>query len=202
MIGAVVCRWTHVTQSLGRWADMNAQAVPRIPVSLLRKGAIPAAFLAALSGPLAYTTLERWEGNVLRVYADHLANGLPTWCAGQTQGQKPGPVGTRLTDDFCREVNKAVLLDYGYAVLACANWDYLTAKRLIGLTIFAVNVGKEGACGSSAVRYINAGRVVEGCNLIARKPNGEPNWSYASGKYVQGLQNRRQAERALCLEMA
>ena len=69
----------------------------------------------------------------------------------------------------------------------------------IGLTMFAINVGKEGACNSQAVRAINAGRVAEGCNLIARTPSGQPNWSNAAGKYVQGLQNRRQAERALCL---
>jgi len=61
-------------------------------------------------------------------------------------------------------------------------------------------VGKEGACGSQAVRNINAGRVMQGCDLIARTPDGRPNWSSAGGKYVQGLQNRRQAERKLCRE--
>lgn len=170
-----------------------------MPAELVRKGAIPAAFLAALASPLAYSTLDRWEKNVLSVYADNLAGGLPTWCAGQTQGPAPGPVGTKLTDDFCREVNKAVLLEYGYAILACVSWDYLSVKRLIGLTIFAVNVGKAGACGSQAVQQINVGNIVAGCNLIARTPSGAPNWSTSQGRYVQGLQNRRQAERALCL---
>ncbi len=171
---------------------------PSMPAALVRKGAIPAVLLAALTSPLAVTTLERMEGNILRVYADHLAGGIPTYCAGRTDWA--AKVGTRLTDDQCREVNKVTLLEYGYAVLACVSWDYLTARRLIGLTMFAVNVGKEGACGSAAVRAINAGRIVQGCNLLARKPNGEPNWSYADGKFVQGLQNRRQAERALCLD--
>lgn len=174
--------------------------LPQIPAALARKGAIPAALLAALSSPLAYTTLERWEGNVLRVYEDNLAGGLPTWCAGQTQGPKPGPVGTKLTSDQCAEVNKGTLLEYGYAVLGCTNWDYLTARRLVALTIFAVNVGKAGACGSQAVRQINAGNVLAGCDLIARTPDGRPNWSTAGGQYVQGLQNRRQGERALCRE--
>lgn len=171
---------------------------PSMPAALVRKGAIPTALLAALTSPLAYSTLERWEGNIKQVYADKLAGNLPTYCAGRTD--RAAVVGTKLTDDQCREVNKATLLEYGYAVLACVSWDYLTARRLIGLTMFAVNVGKEGACGSAAVRAINAGRIAEGCNLLARKPNGEPNWSYASGVYVQGLQNRRQAERALCLD--
>lgn len=171
---------------------------PSIPSTLARKGAIPAVLLAALSSPLAYTTLERWEGNVLRVYADHLAGGLPTYCAGRTDPS--ATVGARLTDDQCRAVNKVTLLEYGYAVLGCVNWDYLTASRLIGLTVFAINVGKEGACGSRAVRLINAGQVAQGCEALARGPDGKPVWSYADGKYVQGLQNRRQAESTLCRE--
>lgn len=181
---------------------MSAARLPKIPPALARKGAIPAALLAALASPLAYTTLERWEGNVLQVYSDNLAGGLPTWCAGQTQGPAPGPVGTRLTSDYCTEVNKATLLEYGFAVLGCVSWDYLTARRLIGLTIFAVNVGKAGACGSQAVRQINAGNVLAGCNLIARTPDGRPNWSTANGVYVPGLQNRRQGERVLCRDGA
>ena len=171
---------------------------PKMPATLARKGAIPAVLLAALTSPLAFTTLERWEGNVLQVYADSLAGGLPTYCAGRTDPK--AVVGTKLTSDQCQAVNKTTLLEYGYAVLGCVNWDYLTAQRLIGLTVFAVNVGKDAACGSQAVRQINAGAVKVGCDLIARTPDGRPNWSYAGGVFVQGLQNRRQAERVLCLD--
>lgn len=171
---------------------------PNMPAAVLRKGAIPAALAAALTSPMAYTMLERWEGNILHVYADHLADGLPTYCAGRTD--KDAVVGTKLTADDCREVNKTTLLEYGYSVLGCANWDYLTPTRLIALTMFAVNVGKEGACNSRAMRLVNAGNVVAGCEALATRPNGEPAWSFAGGEYVQGLQNRRQAERALCLK--
>lgn len=181
---------------------MTAARLPQIPGSLARKGAIPAVLLAALTSPLAYTTLERWEGNVLQVYADNLAGGLPTWCAGQTQGPKPGPVGTKLTSDTCAEVNKGTLLEYGYAILGCVSWDYLTVRRLIGLTVFSINVGASGACGSQAVRQINVGNVLAGCDLIARTPDGRWNWSTANGVQVPGLQNRRQAERALCRDGA
>lgn len=157
---------------------------------------VPVALVTALTSPLAYTTLERWEGNVLEVYADHLAYGIPTYCAGRTD--PAAVVGTKLTSDQCELVNKATLLEYGIAVLACTEWANLTPKRLIGLTTFAINVGKSGACKSQAVLAINAGRIVQGCNLIATRPDGKPNWSSAGGRYVQGLQNRRQAERALC----
>ena len=46
---------------------------PRIPANLARKGVIPAVLLAALTSPLAYTTLERMEGNILHVYRDKLS---------------------------------------------------------------------------------------------------------------------------------
>ena len=171
---------------------------PTIPPNLARKGAIPVALLAALSSPLAYQTLERWEGNVLHVYADHLAHGLPTYCAGRTD--RGAVVGARLTSDECREVNKITLLEYGYAVLGCANWDHLTPNRLVALTMFAINVGKQGACESRSMQLINAGQIGEGCDRLATRADGTPAWSYAGGKYVHGLQNRRRAERALCLK--
>lgn len=174
------------------------EAGPVSSGSGLRKKVIPAALVAALTSPLAYVTLERLEGNVLRVYADKLAGGIPTYCAGRTDWK--AKVGTRLTNDECRDVNKATLIEFGYAVLGCTDWNQLTPGRLIGLTMFAINVGKQGACSSSAVRYINAGRVGEGCNLLAYKPDGAPNWSYAQGVYVKGLHNRRLAERDLCLD--
>lgn len=177
---------------------MKPIPTPKIPPGLARKGAIPAAFLAALTGPLAMGMLVRWEGDVHKVYADHLAHGIPTFCAGRTDWTaKPGVV---LASDFCAEVNKTTLVEYGYAVLECANWDHLSASRLVALTIFAINVGKEGACKSQAVVNINRGRIVEGCTLLAYKPTGAPNWSLAGGRYVQGLHNRRKAEMTLCLK--
>lgn len=181
-------------------SGIRMPGTPSIPAALARKGVIPAALLAALTSPLTYQTLERLEGNVLQVYRDNLAHGIPTFCAGRTDwSAKPG---TKLTSDQCKEVNKTTLLEYGYAVLGCVEWNYLSAKRLIGLTMFAINVGKAGACGSQAVQQINLGNLAAGCNLIARTRSGAPNWSNAGGQYVQGLQNRRQAERALCLEEA
>jgi len=176
---------------------MKPIRMPKVPPGLARKGVIPAVFMAALTGPLAHGTLVRWEGDIHKVYADNLAGGLPTFCAGRTDWS--AKVGTPLASDFCEEVNKVTLIEYGFAVLECANWNYLSANRLIGLTIFAINVGKDGACSSQAMVNINRGRIKEGCDLIAYKPTGAPNWSLAGGKYVQGLHNRRKAERDLCL---
>lgn len=165
----------------------------------IRGRLVPIALVAALSSPLAVMQLEQFEGNFLGVYADLLAGGLPTRCAGDTNHSQP--VGTKLTADDCSEINKLTLIKYGTAVLGCTNWDYLTPNRLIGLTLFAINVGKAGACGSQAFKAINAGKIKEGCTLIAKRPDGSPNWSYSGKppKYVPGLQNRRLAEMKICL---
>lgn len=173
---------------------------PKPSAKLLKKGAIPAVFLAALASPFAHQTLERMEGNILKVYEDHLANDIPTYCAGRTDWK--APIGKSLTSDECKDVNAVTLLEYGYAILECVNWDYLNASRLIGLTAFAINVGKVGACNSAAVREINQGNIVRGCNFIAYKQDGTPNWSYANGVFVNGLFNRRKAERTLCLSQS
>lgn len=164
---------------------------------LAKKGAIPAVLLAAITGPLAHQTLERWEGNILHVYADKLAHGIPTYCAGRTDWS--AQVGTKLTSDDCKAVNKATLVEYGYAVLGCVNWSALNTERTVALTTFAINVGKDGACNSRAVRLINSGNIMAGCRAMVYGQDGRPVWSMAGGVFVQGLQNRRKAERDLCL---
>ncbi|UNY40199.1 endolysin [Pseudomonas phage vB_PcuM_ KLEP17-4] len=158
---------------------------------------VPLALVAALTGGGSIAALERLEGNVLGVYADELAGGLPTRCAGDTNHNMP--VGTKLTADDCREINKLTMLKYGAAVLACTRWEHLNGDRLVGLTLFAINVGKNGACNSQSFKAINAGRVTDGCNLLSTRPDGKPNWSYIRDRYIQGLQDRRLAERKLCL---
>jgi lysozyme len=159
---------------------------------------VPVALAAAITSPLAYQELDKFEGNILSVYADMLANGIPTRCAGDTNHKMA--VGTKLTSDQCKEINKFTLIKYGTAVLSCTDWAQLNPKRLIGMTMFAINVGVNGACGSQSFKAINLGDIKAGCDLLATRPDGKPNWSYADGKYVQGLQNRRQGERTLCLD--
>lgn len=158
---------------------------------------VPAALAAALVSGGSVLKLEQLEGNILSVYADHLAGGLPTRCAGDTNHSMP--VGTKLTADDCREINKLTMIRYGLSVLACTDWSQLNGDRLVGLTLFAINVGSSGACSSQAVKAINRGEIKKGCDLIATRPDGKPNWSYARDVYIPGLQNRRQAERKLCL---
>ena len=161
-----------------------------------QKAVIPTALAAVLTAASTVALLEELEGNILRVYPDKLAGGIPTYCAGMTDWKQP--IGKTFTSDQCKEVNKATITNYGYAVLGCTEWQHLTPQRFTALIMFAINVGKSGACNSQAVKHINAGNIQAGCRLIAYTPAGKPNWSYAGGKYVQGLHNRRIKEMNLC----
>lgn len=167
-------------------------------VNASKKAAIPAIFITALTSVAAVNMLTAFEGNILRVYPDKLAGGIPTYCAGRTDWK--APVGKTFTSDECAEVNKGTILEYGYAILDCVDWEDLTPRRLVGLTMFAINVGKKGACGSQAVKLINLGNYATGCKLLYQTLDGRPNWSYSNGQYVQGLQNRRRLEAKECLD--
>ena len=56
---------------------------------------------------------------------------------------------------------------------------------------FAFNVGNGAFCSSTLVRKANAGDMPGACAELSR-------WTYAGGKQLQGLVNRRAAERKLC----
>lgn len=143
-----------------------------------------------------------WEGkNQLTVYADKLAYGIATVCKGHTGKDLSGvilKVGTPYTSEECERIDRFNAVKYSSAILYCVKVD-MTQAMLDSLSLFAVNVGISGACGSRAVRLINAGRAGDGCRAIATNQYGQPAWSMAGGRYVQGLQNRRLYERDWCL---
>ena len=179
-------------ESLG--ADRNV----RVIMNLIKHTLPPLALVSVLTAAPTLIVLQEFEGNVLHVYPDKLAGGIPTYCAGKTDWKMP--LNKTFTSDECEEVNKTTILEYGWAVLGCTTWKNLTPQRTVALTMFAINVGKSGACGSQAVQAINAGHINDGCRLLAYKPSGAPNWSYSGGKFVQGLHNRRIKEMNMCYD--
>jgi len=60
------------------------------------------------------------------------------------------------------------------------------------LVQFAYNIGPDALCKSTLMRKLNAGDYAGACNEMTK-------WVYAGGRKVQGLVNRREAERKLCL---
>lgn len=138
----------------------------------------------------------KWEGSVLTTYLDRIASPpIHTVCSGHT-GRYAIP-GQTYSQAFCDELLGAELLEYREGLHA-----YLTAETLrtrlpvgrdVAYTSLAFNVGIAGAGGSTAVRRLNAGDIVGGCNAI-------PWWNRAGDRVVQGLVNRRAEERELCLQ--
>lgn len=158
-----------------------------------------ATLLAA--SPALMDFLGRWEGQgQYVVYADKLAGGLPTVCKGVTKhtSQYPVVVGERWSPKKCAAEEERIVIETQINLQRCVThpvpqgvWDMLTSH--------AHNFGWPKTCGSQTVAAINAGRLAQGCDLLAIKPDGSPNWSHAGQAYVQGLHNRRKAERAQCL---
>lgn len=111
-------------------------------------------------------------------------------------------MGERLTQAQCDAVDQQTAIEYGRAVLACIPADELDQNSFDAFTLFAINVGKQGACESRAARLMRDGQREAACKALARGPDGRPVRSYAGGVFVQGLQNRRQYEKNWCLTLA
>lgn len=157
-----------------------------------------------LAGGGLLTAMNTWEGDGSVVYADKLAGGLPTVCAGHTDWSLR--VGTPYTKEECARIDGANAEKYGMAIIRCTGHGTeggprLNQNQFDALTLFAINVGATGACSSRAARLMKQSRADEACDAIAHGPDGTPVWSYVGGgtRFVRGLYNRRLFERDWCL---
>ena len=144
-----------------------------------------------------------WESSgtrVLTVFADELAYGLPTVCNGITKHVTDTPivVGETWTEEKCIAEESRALEAIQSRLLRCFR---ATPPQSVfdAATSHAWNVGVGGTCGSAAMRAWNAGEWALGCRRIARADSGRRVWSFAGGKFVQGLANRRDDEVRLCM---
>lgn len=174
------------------------------------KKSVVAAMLAAgtmaVASPVLLGFLERWEGKKNVAYADTLAGGLPTVCAGLTNHTSPVPVvvGDYWSDALCAEVESMVVKKTQIKLADCLHVP-VSQPVFDALSSHAHNFGVARTCASRAVGLINAGRLLDGCNALAHAPDGKtPVWSYVTSadgakRFVRGLYNRRIAERDMCL---
>jgi len=162
------------------------------------KKLIPASILSLLA------LVATWEGKRNDAYQDIV--GVWTVCYGETRGVKQGD---KYTDAECRDMLSFGLGEYYAKVEPCLA-DRVTQNQRIAVTSLAYNVGAAGACGSTAVRKLNAGDVQGGCDALLRfscvtlpagkgDETGQCANKKRTGKFVQGLHNRRVAERKICL---
>jgi lysozyme len=135
-----------------------------------------------------------WEGTKYTPYLDVV--GVPTVCSGYTG--KDIVWGKKYSPSECSAYLKKELGEHSSGVLNCIQAP-LKENEYNAFTLMAYNVGVKAFCGSSTVRLFNAGLTKEACNAIAFTPKGQPNWSFAGGKFYKGLFNRRLYERSMCL---
>lgn len=158
----------------------------------------------AAGSPFLMSFLEKWEssGNrVLVVYADKLAGGLPTVCDGLTRHVTSTPiiVGERWTDEKCDTEQRAAVVMVQHQLAPCIKWP-VSQNTMDSLSSNSWNVGAPSTCKGRALSLINQGRLAEGCEALAHASDGRPVWSYANGKFVLGLYNRRLDEVEVCLK--
>ncbi|XZG71740.1 lysozyme [Chitinibacteraceae bacterium HSL-7] len=147
-----------------------------------RNKALIAAAVVALATPLTM----QWEGKRNATYLD--IGGVPTACYGQTGSQVQR--GKTYSDATCRQwLNESLHAHYA-GIRRCVTAP-MADHQAAALTVWAYNVGVPAACGSTLVRHANAGNWPAACAQLDR-------WVYVRGQRVQGLANRRAAERGLC----
>jgi len=156
-------------------------------------GGALAAFLGSTVAAVALVvSVTQWEGKETRAYRDIV--GVWTICYGDTANVQPGQVAT---DAECQARLERQLIAHAKPVMQCV--PGLAAKgreyALAASASLAYNIGPGAFCRSTAARRFNAGDWRGGCDAFLA-------WNRAGGRVIRGLDNRRRAERALCLKAA
>lgn len=116
---------------------------------------------------------------------------VPTLGFGTTEGVKMGDTTTppKALERALRDVGKFEGAVKGCVTVPLAQREYDAAVQL------AYNIGAQAFCRSTVVKRWNAGDYAGGCEAFLM-------WVKAAGRVVQGLVNRRERERRLCLGLA
>lgn len=165
---------------------------------------------ALIGGVLAgaVALISPWEGYFGRTYKDIV--GVPTVCYGETdkvavaEGRK-----REFTKPECLDMLAKRLPEYDAGFMRCVKRPIPDSVHIAGISL-AYNVGVGGACRSTFVRKINSGKFVGTCSTPeALEENTNDcrgacdallSWNRAGGRVVKGLDNRRHAERIVCLQ--
>ncbi len=150
----------------------------------LRKGLLIGGAVIAIVAPITAAH----EGLRQKTYRD--TGNVLTICYGHT-GPDVHPNDTK-TKEECR-----ALLDTDLATAARAVDRWVTVPVSVNtraaLTDFVYNVGEGAFAHSMLLKKLNAGNLQGACDELRR-------WVYDNGRKLQGLVERREMERALCLK--
>ncbi|BAK65347.1 lysozyme [Sphingobium sp. SYK-6] len=148
-------------------------------------GAIGSAFVA-LAILIASPLIERWEGTRTEPYRDVV--GIWTVCTGETRVAM-----RRYTAAECEAMLDGTLsAEFAPAVLAAVPALRERPHQFAAAISLTYNIGPAAFARSTVARRFNAGDWKGGCDAFLM-------WVNAGGQRVQGLVNRREAERKLCL---
>ena len=113
---------------------------------------------------------------------------VPTIGFGTTSGVKPGDkiVPTEAVSRALSDVQK-----FEGGLKECVKVP-LSQHEYDAFVSFAYNIGPKAFCNSTLVAKLNKEDYEGACNEMSR-------WVYVNGRKVQGLVNRREKERRLCL---
>lgn len=159
----------------------------------------------ALGTAAVVSIIAMWEGGKTLdgssvVYADKLADGIPTVCNGITRHVTATPIiiGERWSAEKCQREESAAIAKVQVQLERCFG-PVPPQKVFDAATSFAWNVGVSAACKSVAMQFFRAGDWRTGCNRLARSLSGKRVWVFSGGKFRQGLANRRDFETRYCL---
>lgn len=140
---------------------------------------------------VATTLLSTWEGMSLVAYPDRLAHNIPTVCLGVTRSEIPTlKVGDRYTRAECDAIVAKALPVYDAGVRKCVHVPMTEDLRGMNVSL-AYNIGVGAFCRSTFVRKLNA-HDPDPCQYMLV-------FDKASGRFVQGLKNRREDEYRYCV---
>lgn len=130
--------------------------------------------------------LATWEGFESKPYKD--IGGVWTDGFGNTNQVVPNKSVTvpQALDRLNKNLN-----EFEATVNRCITKP-MTQGQYDAFVKFSFNVGSNAFCRSTLVRKFNEGDSTGACNELRR-------WVFVKGRRVQGLVNRREAERKLCM---
>ncbi|WP_179038247.1 lysozyme [Limnobaculum xujianqingii] len=133
--------------------------------------------------------IKQFEGLELKAYPDPATGGKPwTIGYGHTEDVKQGDKISELeAEEFLKDDLKLFEAEVSRLVKVSINQNQFDA-----LVSFAFNLGSNALKGSTLLKRLNEGNFHSAADQFTR-------WVYANNKFMQGLYNRRQAERELFL---
>lgn len=137
---------------------------------------------------LAMPLVVFFEGFYPKTYVDPV--GIPTVCFGETD--KTLTMQERFTRDECYVLLGASLQKHAVGIAKCINVP-IKDNEAAAILSWGYNVGVDAACKSTLIAKVNAGAPAkEWCPELKK-------WVFADGKKLKGLELRRDAEYAMCM---